>query len=128
MFPPVPSRLLAVDPSPLVLDDEVELEPLAVEVFDVDWPEFVCAAATRSPKRFVDPRIAPRLDAGAPGAPDVTDCPFNAVFVLAEVELDWSDAAVEEEDVELVLLDVDDVLDVLVDEEALPISDFPVLP
>lgn len=107
----------------------MEPEPLAVEVVDVDWPEFVCAAATRSPKRFVDPRIAPRLDAGAPGAPDVTDCPFNAVFVLAEVELDWPEAVADEEDaVELLLLELDVVLDELVEDVALPISDFPVLP
>ena len=82
----------------------------------------------RSPKRFVVPRSAPKLDAGAPGAPAPAVCPVTAVFVLVEVAPDWLASVVEdddEEDVEL-LLAVDDVLDeVLVDDEALPTSDFP---
>ena len=48
---------------------------------DVDLFALVCEA-WRSVNRFVVPRIAPRLEAGAPGAPEVADCAFSAVFVL----------------------------------------------
>jgi hypothetical protein len=61
-------------------------------------------------KRFVVPRIAPRLDAGAPGVPEVTDCAFSAVFVLA-VEEFWPEPVAvepEEDDVDEVELDVVD--------------------
>ena len=53
----------------------------------VDLLAVVCEAR-RSVKRLVVPRIAPRLDAGAPGAPAVADCAFNAVFVLV-VDVSW---------------------------------------
>jgi len=90
-MPPVPSSPAEVDPSPLA--PSVEL---------VDWPlpdvvdlfALVCAAR-RSVNRFVVPRIAPRLDAGAPGAPEVADCVFSAVFVLA-VEESWPEPAAAE--------------------------------
>lgn len=129
MLPPVPIRLLAVDPRPLVPDEAVEdVDPLEVELA-LAWVEFAWAAAVRSLNRFVVPRIAPRLDCGAPGAPDVAFCPFNAVFVLPEFALLCDDVSAEEvdEDVELeLLLDVvEDVLEELLDDDAFPIRDLP---
>ena len=46
---------------------------------------------------MVVPRIAPRLDAGAPGAPDVADCAPRAVFVLV-VEEFWLVVPLGEDD------------------------------
>jgi hypothetical protein len=68
----------------------------------------VCAAK-RSVNRFVVPRIAPRLEAGAPGAPEVADCAFRAWFVLA-VEEFWPEPEVvePEEDDEDVEVDAED--------------------
>jgi hypothetical protein len=90
------------------------LLPDAVDLFVL-----VCAGA-RSVNRFVVPRIAPRLDAGAPGVPAVADCAFSAVFVLA-VEEFWPEpvaVALEEED------DVDE-LELAVEEDEL-VADEPV--
>ena len=72
-------------------------------------------------KRFVVPRIAPRLGAGAPGAPDAADCAFRAVFVLVVEEfwLEFEPAAPEEDD-EGELVD-----DELVEDEPLPIDFVP---
>jgi hypothetical protein len=89
--------------------------------------ELDCAAC-RSPKRFCVPRIAPRLDAGAPGAPEAAVCPVTAVFVLVAaptVELPAADVDVDE------VLELDVVLEEVADEPelALPTSDFaPPLP
>lgn len=119
-----------MDPSPLVPDDAVDVEVLLLAVFEVDWVEFACAAAVRSPKRLVVPRIAPRLEVGAPGAPAVAACAFKAVLVLVEVESVWVEEPLEEDEdvdeVELLLLDaVVDVLEELVEDEAFPTSDLP---
>jgi hypothetical protein len=100
------------------------LLPDAVDLFVL-----VCAAA-RSVKRFVVPRIAPRLDAGAPGVPAVADCAFSAVFVLA-VEEFWPEPVAvaleeEEDDVDEVELAVEDVE--LVADEPVPTDFVPPAP
>jgi hypothetical protein len=104
----------------------------------VDWllPDaadlfaFVCVAA-RSVNRFVVPRIAPRLDAGAPGVPAVADCAFSAVFVLAVDEFWPEPVAVEleedeEDDVDEVELAVEDAE--LVGDEPVPTDFVPPAP
>ena len=71
-----------VEPKP-----EAPIAVLALEVVLLDVPELLepaFAAAMRSPNRFCVPRNAPRLEL-APGAADVADCPFSAVFVLVAV-------------------------------------------
>lgn len=79
--------------------------------------------------RFVVPRIAPRLEAGAPGAPDVADCAFSAVLVLA-LEVSWPEPVdaepAEEEDDDDVGLDADD--DELVDDAPVPTDFVPAAP
>src|SRR5260370_3599859 len=106
--PPVPSSPAEVDPSPFAPRVELVdwLLPDAADLFVL-----VCAAA-RSVNRFVVPRIAPRLDAGAPGVPAMADCAFSAVFVLA-VEEFWPEpvavALEEEDDVDDAELAVEDV-------------------
>jgi hypothetical protein len=101
------------------------LLPDAVDLFVL-----VCAAA-RSVNRFVVPRIAPRLDAGAPAVPAVADCVFSAVFVLA-VEEFWPEpvaVALEEEegdDVDEVELAVED--DELVADDPVPTDFVPPAP
>jgi hypothetical protein len=112
-----------VDPSPF--DPRAELPPAlfpgVAGLFELDW------AACRSPKRFCVPRIAPRLEAGAPGAPEAAVCPVTAVLVLVAaptVELPAAGGAEEDELLELeVVLEEDEL------ELALPTSDFaPPLP
>src|SRR5437660_1030951 len=76
--PPAPSSPVDVEPNPFA--PSVELGGLLLPD-DVDLFALVCEA-WRSVNRFVVPRIAPRLEAGAPGAPEVADCAFSAVFVL----------------------------------------------
>jgi hypothetical protein len=101
------------------------LLPCAGGLFALDW------AACRSPKRFCVPRIDPRLEAGAPGAPEAAVCPVTAVLVLVAaptVELPAAEGDDEDDDDVVepeVVLDVED--DEL--ELALPTSDFaPPLP
>jgi len=81
----------------------------------VDLFALVCDV-WRSVNRFVVPRIAPKLEAGAPGAPEVADCAFSAVFVLPAAEF-WPNPAaaapaeeVDAEDVEVELAVADDEL------------------
>jgi hypothetical protein len=89
------------------------LLPDAVDLF-----AFVCEL-WRSVNRFVVPRIAPRLEAGAPGAPEVADCAFRAVFVLV-FDVSWPEPVAAEPDED----DDDDVeLDAEDDE---PVADAPV--
>lgn len=89
----------------------------------------VCTA-WRSPKRFCVPRIDPRLDAGAPGAPEAAVCPVTAVFVLVAaptVELPAADVDVDDDE----LLELEVVVEEVVDELelALPTRDLaPPLP
>jgi hypothetical protein len=115
-----------VDPSPF--DPKAELPevllPGAAGLFELDW------AACRSPKRFCVPRIAPRLEAGAPGAPEAAVCPVTAVLVLVAapaVELPAAEGDAEEDELlelEVVLEEEEDELEL-----ALPTSDFaPPLP
>ena len=121
----MPSSPAEVDPSPLA--PSVELAGLllwdVVDLFALVW------AASRSVNRFVVPRIAPRLDAGAPGAPDVADCAFSAVFVLA-LEVSWPEPVdadpAEEDDDDDVELDADD--DELVDDAPVPTDFVPAAP
>jgi hypothetical protein len=119
--------LLAVDPSPFDPSAELPLALLAAGVaglFELD------CAVCRSPKRFCVPRIAPRLDAGAPGAPEAAVCPVTAVLVLVvapTVELPAADVDVDDDEVlelEVVLEEDDDELEL-----ALPTRDLaPPLP
>jgi len=87
----------------------------------------VCAA-TRSVNRFVVPRIAPRLEAGAPGAPAPADCAFSAVFVLVlEVFCPEPVAAVPEDGDEVdAVPDAED--DELVADDPVPTDFVPVAP
>jgi hypothetical protein len=78
---------------------------------------------------LVVPRIAPRLGAGAPGAPAAAGWLFSAVFVLAAEEPWFADPVVEDDEEDedvLELLVAGDELDEL-DEEppAFPTSDLP---
>jgi len=94
----------------------------------VDW------AACRSPKRFCVPRIDPRLEAGAPGAPEAAVCPVTAVLVLVvapTVELPAAEGDDEDDEDDDDVVEPEVVLDVEDDELelALPTSDFaPPLP
>src|SRR6266849_724129 len=102
--PPVPNSPAEVDPSPFAPSVELVDWRLADAV---DLFVLVCVAR-RSVKRLVVPRMAPRLDAGAPGTPAAADCAFSAVFVLA-VEEFWPEPVAvepEEDDVDEVELDV----------------------
>jgi hypothetical protein len=119
--------LLAVEPSPF--DPSAELLvafllPGAPDLFELD------CAVCRSPKRFCVPRIDPRLEAGAPGAPEAAVCPVTAVLVLVAaptVELPAAEVDAEDDEVlelEVVLDEDDDELEL-----ALPARDFvPPLP
>jgi hypothetical protein len=80
---------------------ELVLVPLVLEVPVLF--ELLCVV-WRSPNRFTVPRIAPRLEAGAPGAPDAAVCPVRAVFVLVVAAV-WLEELVDEDvdEVELVL-------------------------
>lgn len=120
----MPIRLLAVDPRPF--DPRVEL-PLALLLAGAaDLFELDCAAC-RSPKRFCVPRIAPRLEAGAPGAPEAAVCPVTAVLVLVAAPTVELPAAEVDDDDEVLELEV--VLEEEDDELALPTRDFaPPLP
>ncbi len=113
----------AVEPSPFVPNVELvgALLPDAVDLFAL-----VCEAR-RSVNRLVVPRIAPRLEAGAPGAPAVADCAVSAVFVLV-VEVSCPDpvaAALEEEDDDGEL-DADD--EELADDAPVPTDFVPLAP
>jgi len=83
----------------------------------VDLFALVCAPR-RSVNRFVVPRIAPMLDDGAPGAPEVADCAFSAVFVLV-VEDVWPVPVAVEPEV------VDDGAELAVEDDEL-VADDPV--
>ena len=94
----------------------------------VDLFELVCAA-TRSVNRFVVPRIAPRLEAGAPGAPAVADCAFSAVFVLVlEASCPEPVAAVPEDDDDEVDAVLDAENDELVADDPVPTDFVPAAP
>jgi len=92
--------LAEVEPRP-----EAPIAVLVLEVPLLDVPDLlepVFAAAIRSPNRFCVPRKAPRLEV-MPGAAEVADCPFNAVFVLVDVadeESELDELVAEEDDAE----------------------------